>query len=341
MRDDGTLDDRQSPDTAVGRSDVTPSSERPASPTAGGTRPECQRRPSLGDGSDTPTQRSTNLLDPTDSEVPDPADPAGRESSGDAAVRATPARRRGRAALALAAGLTCCLGLAALAQTRSETGGTERAAAAAGGADLAARAAAEAASRARNRTPAGTPSASPTGPTATPSPSATTAAPAAPRKPTQRARPVRSADPAPVAGLTRTQMANAKVIVQTGRKMGVPRRGLVIAVATAMQESNLYNVASGVLPESQNYPHQGVGWDHDSCGLFQQRTSSGWGEVGQLMDPEFATRQFLAALEEIPGWKELPLAVAAQAVQVSAYPDLYAQHEERATEVVEAFLPAT
>ncbi|RQW82227.1 peptidase M23, partial [Micromonospora globispora] len=142
----------------------------------------------------------------------------------------------------------------------------------------------------------------------------------------------------PVAGLDQAQMDNAKKIVQTGQAMGVPRRGLVIAVATAMQESNLYNYASGVLPESQNYPHQAIGWDHDSVGLFQQRPSSGWGAVGDLMQPEYATRQFLTALEEIPGWQNLPLTVAAQSVQVSALPDAYAQHEGRANQVVNAIL---
>ncbi|TWH69333.1 hypothetical protein JD77_04342 [Micromonospora olivasterospora] len=141
-----------------------------------------------------------------------------------------------------------------------------------------------------------------------------------------------------MAGLTRAQMANAKTIVTTGRKMGVPRRGLVIAVATAMQESTLLNYASGVLPESQNYPHQAVGWDHDSVGLFQQRPSSGWGEVGQLMDPAFATRQFLTALRDVPGWQDMALTDAAQAVQVSGLPWAYAQHEWQATEVVDAFL---
>ena len=142
----------------------------------------------------------------------------------------------------------------------------------------------------------------------------------------------------PVAGLDNAQMDNAQTIVRTGRDMGVSRRGLVIAVATAMQESNLYNYASGVLPESQNYPHQAVGWDHDSVGLFQQRPSTGWGAVRDLMRPEYATKQFLTALLAVPGWQKLPLTVAAQTVQVSAFPYLYAQHEWRATEVVDAFL---
>ncbi|MCW3817562.1 peptidase M23, partial [Micromonospora sp. DR5-3] len=172
----------------------------------------------------------------------------------------------------------------------------------------------------------------------TPAPVASTAAPAttpATTKPKPKPKPKRIA---PVAGLDQDQMDNAKAIVQAGRAMGVPRRGLIIAVATAMQESNLYNYASGVLPESQNYPHQAIGWDHDSVGLFQQRPSSGWGSVRDLMQPAYATRQFLTALVQIPGWQDMALTDAAQAVQVSAFPWAYAQHEWRATEVVDAIL---
>jgi hypothetical protein len=55
----------------------------------------------------------------------------------------------------------------------------------------------------------------------------------------------------------------------------MPRRALVVAVATAMQESNLHNLANDQIPESSRYPHQGSGTDHDSVGLFQQRASSG------------------------------------------------------------------
>ncbi|WP_405111228.1 peptidase M23 [Micromonospora sp. NBC_01405] len=326
MRDDGTLDDQQNPGVAAGRSDVTTSSERPAttSTTTDGTRPEHHRIPSPG-GTTTRSGRLRNLLAP------------GRSASGPAAP-GRPSRRPGRTVVALAAGVTCCLGLAALAQARQETRDDTAARAAVAGADLERRAATDAASRSLDRVSATTPSATVSPSAATPSASATTVDPDTTRAPAPRKRPARPADPAPVAGLTKAQMANAKVIVRTGKAMGVPRRGLVIAVATAMQESNLYNVASGVLPESQKYPHQGVGWDHDSVGLFQQRASSGWGEVGQLMDPAFATRQFLAALQQIPGWRDLPLTVAAQAVQISAYPDLYAQHEWRATEVVNAHL---
>ncbi|PWU45807.1 hypothetical protein DLJ46_20225, partial [Micromonospora globispora] len=155
---------------------------------------------------------------------------------------------------------------------------------------------------------------------------------AAPKKP---AKPTR---PRPVAGLDQRQMDNAKVIVDVGRDMKIPRRGLIVAIATAMQESDLYNLASDVLPESYEYPHQGSGSDHDSVGLFQQRPSSGWGTVAELMRPAYAARAFYAALVEVPDWQELSITAAAQAVQISAFPDAYAQHEERATTVVDALI---
>jgi hypothetical protein len=138
----------------------------------------------------------------------------------------------------------------------------------------------------------------------------------------------------PVAGLDQSQMDNAAAIVRTAQQMKLPKRAAVIAVATAMQESQLYNLASDVLPESKRYPHQGSGMDHDSVGLFQQRSSTGWGPIKELMTPELSARKFLAALSQVPGWQQMDLTYAAQAVQYSAFPEAYAKHEYRATVVV-------
>ncbi|MEU9505327.1 M23 family peptidase, partial [Micromonospora sp. NPDC048170] len=41
------------------------------------------------------------------------------------------------------------------------------------------------------------------------------------------------------------QVGNAAAIVTTGARLGLPARGWVIAVATAMQESTLRNLAGG------------------------------------------------------------------------------------------------
>ncbi|WCN84265.1 hypothetical protein [Micromonospora sp. LH3U1] len=231
--------------------------------------------------------------------------------------------------VALAAGVTCCLSLVAVASTpgNDETPRTVEPLAEAV-ADRAA-IADERASRSLDRDVA--PARVLPSPTAKPTATATpTAVRKAPKKPVKPRR------PRPVAGLDQAQMDNAKIIVDVGLEMKMPRRALVVALATAMQESNLYNLASDVLPESADYPNQGSGSDHDSVGLFQQRPSSGWGTVAELMRPSYAARAFYSALNEILGWQDMSVTAAAQSVQISAYPDAYAQHEERATTVAAA-----
>ncbi|MEV6814226.1 M23 family metallopeptidase [Micromonospora sp. NPDC051296] len=130
------------------------------------------------------------------------------------------------------------------------------------------------------------------------------------------------------------QLRNAAVIIKVGQEMKVPPRGWVIAVATAMQESRLLNLANRTVSESQDIPHEGVGADHDSVGLFQQRPS--WGTVAERMNPAYTSRKFYEKLDDVPDWEKLPLTVAAQRVQISAFPDAYAKHEELASRIVDA-----
>ncbi|HLV57553.1 MAG TPA: peptidoglycan DD-metalloendopeptidase family protein [Natronosporangium sp.] len=129
----------------------------------------------------------------------------------------------------------------------------------------------------------------------------------------------------PTAGFDAEQLGNAELIVRVGVEEGIPARGWVIAVATAMQESGL-----------RNLPHLGDNNDHDSLGLFQQRPSQGWGTPEQLMDPVYATRAFYRRLVAVDGWESMPLWQAAQAVQRSAEPLAYARHEAAATALVAA-----
>ncbi|MGR6322560.1 M23 family metallopeptidase [Micromonospora soli] len=130
------------------------------------------------------------------------------------------------------------------------------------------------------------------------------------------------------------QLRNAAVIIKVGQDRKVPARGWVIALATAMQESALRNLANSTVPESLALPHEGVGSDHDSLGLFQQRP--GWGNVQQRMAPAYAAGKFYDKLLEVPNWQRRPLTVVAQRVQVSAFPDAYAKHEELAGRIVDA-----
>lgn len=137
----------------------------------------------------------------------------------------------------------------------------------------------------------------------------------------------------PVAGFSGSQLAHAAAIVAAGQEMGVPERGWVIAVATAMQESGLKMYANDTVAASLSLPHEAVGSDHDSTGLFQQR-QRGWGTLEQRMNAGESAKLFYTALLAVPGWEDLPLAVAAQRVQVSAFPDAYAKWEDEAEQVV-------
>jgi hypothetical protein len=168
-----------------------------------------------------------------------------------------------------------------------------------------------------------------------PSAAASGTPPPATTSPSQRIATTPS-DPQPVAGLTRAQMHYAATIVRVGQQMRLPQRAYIVAIATALQESNLLNLANWGVSQSLNLAHDGVGGDHDSVGLFQQRPSSGWGAVEQLMNPAFAAGQFYRALNNIAGWQSMSVAGAAQAVQVSAFPDAYAQHQAQATLIAQA-----
>ncbi|MBL6276202.1 hypothetical protein JMF97_08520 [Micromonospora fiedleri] len=119
------------------------------------------------------------------------------------------------------------------------------------------------------------------------------------------------------------QVANTKAIIAATKKAGMDERAAVVSIATALQESKLENLG-----------HLGDRNDHDSQGLFQQRPSSGWGTVEQITDPEYSTTAFLKGLKQVDGWKDMPLTKAAQTVQVSAYPDHYAQWEQQAADLV-------
>ncbi|GAB7185625.1 hypothetical protein ATKI12_5456 [Kitasatospora sp. Ki12] len=125
--------------------------------------------------------------------------------------------------------------------------------------------------------------------------------------------------------LPSVQIPMAKTIAATGIALQVPPRGQVIAIATAMQESRLRNLAGG---------------DRDSLGLFQQRPSMGWGSPSQLQDPVYASTAFYKELLKVPGWQDKPLTVAAQAVQKSGFPDAYAQWEPLATALQQAITKA-
>ena len=124
--------------------------------------------------------------------------------------------------------------------------------------------------------------------------------------------------PASGVHLTGEQIANARTIAQVAWDRGLPERAVVIALATAMQESRLRNLDYG---------------DRDSLGLFQQRPSQGWGTPEQVQDPVYAAGKFYDHLVTIPDWQTGDLSLTADAVQRSAYPLAYGRWSGMAQEL--------
>lgn len=100
------------------------------------------------------------------------------------------------------------------------------------------------------------------------------------------------------------QLNNARLIANVGRQRGFNDQDIQIALMTALAESGLRNLNHG---------------DRDSVGLFQQRTSQGWGSVQQIMDPNYSAGKFYEALSRsargATPWQ------TAQNVQRSAFAD--------------------
>jgi cell wall-associated NlpC family hydrolase len=129
--------------------------------------------------------------------------------------------------------------------------------------------------------------------------------------------------PLTIDNLSSTQMGYARIIFTVAVQRKLPARAGIVALATALQESKLHNVDKAV--------------DHDSLGLFQQRPSMGWGTPAEILDPVYSSTAFYKALARVKDWPTLPVTVAAQRVQRSAYPNAYAKWETLATQLVNQF----
>lgn len=138
--------------------------------------------------------------------------------------------------------------------------------------------------------------------------------------------PASPSDAPKAATLNAPQAENATMIIRIGRELGVSDRGIAIALSTSMVESWLRNLDWG---------------DRDSLGLFQQRPSTGWGTEEQIMNRDRSIRVFFGGsndpngtnsrgLLDVAGWEKMTFSDAAQAVQVSAYPERYGQWEAQA-----------
>jgi hypothetical protein len=122
------------------------------------------------------------------------------------------------------------------------------------------------------------------------------------------------------------QLLNASIIADVAMRRGLPEQAVIVALATAQQESKLTNLDYG---------------DADSVGLFQQRPSQGWGSEEQILDPVYSSGKFFDALVKVRNWAGLTVAAAAQAVQRSAFPDAYTSWQPLGTALAAALTGVT
>lgn len=129
----------------------------------------------------------------------------------------------------------------------------------------------------------------------------------------------------------------ASQIIDVGQQRDEDEMVVVSAIAAALVESDLHNLASAAVPESKNYPNDGVApGDYDSVNLFQQRASV-WaaqaGGIGGLMDPAKQINWYYDTAAGVP--HESVGQIAADVENPAAeYRGKYAQ---RASEAVEYY----
>lgn len=100
-------------------------------------------------------------------------------------------------------------------------------------------------------------------------------------------------------------LSNARLIKQIAAQRGLGDDAVLIGIMAGLAESELKNISHG---------------DRDSVGLFQQRTSQGWGSIQQIMNPTYAINKFFEGLQKV-NYKGMQPWQAAQAVQRSAFAD--------------------
>ena len=185
--------------------------------------------------------------------------------------------------------------------------------------------------------------------------------------------PVGSGTGVPVSGSSEDYI---RTTIGVAKSMGIDEKGQIIAVMTMAQESMFFNHANDGTGTSNmgryypapggefwrqmstislDYPHDKVGSNADSVGLYQQRASMGWANdpgfkatdnpdeaIRRLLDPRWQAQAFFGGpggpvnpgLLDVPNWQSKRPGDVAQIVQGSAHPDEYHKWETQATELV-------
>jgi len=116
------------------------------------------------------------------------------------------------------------------------------------------------------------------------------------------------------------QLGYAKTILSVGDRAGATMADKKTALVVALDESDLQMYANSKVPASLKLPHDNVGSDGMSVGLFQQQVGM-WGDAATLMNTEASALLFFHAIANVKGREAMPIPKVAQAVQGSATAD--------------------
>lgn len=162
----------------------------------------------------------------------------------------------------------------------------------------------------------------------------------------------------------------ARGVIAAAKQRGLPRAAAEAAISVIIAEcsqlvvyandgSSTQTIADkgrqlnagerAVARQSLAYPHDRIGHDLDSMGLFQQRPSANWGSPRELMDSELSTGRFFdgaggnRGLTAIPGWESLPPWEAGRRTQGSLPKDahLYSAAHGQAVAIVDQYWGGT
>ncbi len=155
------------------------------------------------------------------------------------------------------------------------------------------------------------------------------------------------------------QVAIMKTVIGVAKSMypTATKQAATVGLITTAVESRFQNYANdgiitdldGSLSASQRadyeklkfsltLDHDAVGSDHASMGIIQQQATYGWGAITgstwatdpegvmkRIMNPAFAIARFYERMKDVDDWATVEPGDVAQSVQISAFPDAYAQ----------------
>ncbi|UNI13693.1 hypothetical protein JDV02_000414 [Purpureocillium takamizusanense] len=136
-------------------------------------------------------------------------------------------------------------------------------------------------------------------------------------------------------GLDPSQSRNAWAIMQEVKKSGTGWQGCMVAITTALTESNIRILANHAVPASLQFPNEGVGADYDSVGIYQQR-AQWYNDISCSMRADCSTRAFIIRMKTVGNWQGTDVAVVCQAVQISEKPTAYQKWVGLAVQICKA-----